>query len=347
MAIPAQDVQNLFTKKLIDVYNERNTPTEFLRSFFDEEVSMTKEVSIAVKRGTESIAVDVQRHSDGNMVTFNKSTEKIFIPPYYHQYMVANEHRLYDTVIGSGSAPAFAQLTRELAEDMVDMRSTIERRIELQCAQVLETGIVTLSNGDNIDYKRKAGSLVDLGAGNYWTTGTNDPREAFKAAGTFLRKEGKAAGGTFNAIVGSDVLNVMLNNDTFQSVGDVRRIDLGAIAQPQRNAVGASFHGQISAGSYNFNIWTYEQYYTDSNGNQQEYLSPKKVIVLPEMPRFKLAFGAVPQLIENGNVAQQGAYLIQEFMDKRRTAHEYHIKSAPLAVPVAVDQIYTFQPIAS
>jgi hypothetical protein len=260
--------------------------------------------------------------------------------------MVANEHRLYDAVIGSGSAPAFAQLTQELAEDMVDLRATIERSYEKQCAQVLETGIVTLATGDNIDFKRKAGSLVDLGSGNYWSTSTVDPRTAFKAAGTFLRKEGKAAGGTFNAIVGSDVLNVMLNNPIFQSVGDVRRIDLGFIQPPQRNAVGASLHGQISAGSYNFNIWSYEQYYTDSNGVQQEYLSPKKVIVIPESPMFKLGFGAVPQLIENGGIPQQGAYLVQEFMDQRRTAHEFHIKSAGIAIPVAVDQIYTFQAVA-
>lgn len=346
MAIPAQDVQNLFTKKLIAVYKEKNTPTEFLRSFFPAEESMTKEISIGVRRGTESVAVDVRRHSDGNLVTFNKSTEKIFVPPYYHQYLVANDHRLYDTVISSGSAPAFAQLTAELAEDVVAMRQTIERSYEKQCAEVLTSGIVTLANGDNIDFKRKAGSLVDLGGGNYWTTSSVDPRAAFKAAGEFLRKEGKAVGAVFNAIVGSDVLNVMINNDTFQKVQDLRRVDLGTVAMPQRNAVGASLHGQISAGSYIFNIWTYEQYYTDSNGVQQQYLDPKKVVVLPETPMFKLGFGAVPQLIEGGNIPQRGAYLVQEFFDQRRTAHEIHIKSAGIAIPVAVDQIYTFKAIA-
>jgi hypothetical protein len=347
MAIPAQDVQNLFTKKLIAIYKEKNTPTEFLRSFFPAEEAMTKEISIGVRRGTEYVAVDVRRHSDGNLVTFNKSTEKIFVPPYYHQYLVANDHRLYDTVISSGSAPAFAQLAAELAEDVVTMRQTIERSYEKQCAEVLTTGIVTLANGDNIDFKRKAGSLVDLvSAGGYWTTNSVDPRAAFKAAGEFLRKEGKAAGAVFNAIVGSDVLNVMLNNTTFQGVQDMRRIDLGTILMPQRNAVGASLHGQISAGSYLFNIWTYEQYYTDSNGVQQEYMDPKKVVVIPEAPMFKLGFGAVPQLIEGGNIPQRGAYLVQEFFDQRRTAHEIHIKSAGIAIPVAVDQIYTFKAIA-
>ena len=346
MAIPVQDVQNLFTKKLIAIYKEKTTPTEFLRSFFPAEESMTKEISIGVRRGTESVAIDVKRHSDGNLVTFDKSTEKIWVPPMYHQYLVANDHRLYDTVISSGSAPAFAQLAAELAEDVVTMRQTIERSYEKQCAEVLTTGIVTLANGDNIDFKRKAGSLVDLGSGNYWSTTTVDPRTALQAAGTFLRKEGKALGGVFNVIVGSEVLNVMINNPIFQNVQDMRRIDLGTIAMPQRNSVGAALHGQVSAGSYLFNIWTYEQYYTDSAGVQQQYIDPKKVIVLPENPMFKLGFAAVPQLIEGGNIPQRGAYLVQEFFDQRRTAHEVHIKSAGIAIPVAVDQIYTFKALA-
>ena len=63
-------------------------------------------------------------------------------------------------------------------------------------------------------------------------------------------------------------------------------------------------------------------------------------------PNFNLTFGAVPQLIENGSVPQKGAFLIQDFIDQRATAHEVNIKSAGVAIPVAVDQIYTGQPVA-
>ena len=347
MAIPLNDVQASFTKQLIELYKEDIPTTQFLRSFFKTSVSMTKEVSIGVRRGTESVAVDVKRHSDGNLVTFDKATEKIFVPPFYDQYLVANNHRLYDAVIGSGSAPAFAQMALELASDTVELRKTIERSIEKQCAEVLTTGIVTLANGDNIDFKRKAGSLVDLvSAGGYWTSNSVDPRAAIKAAAQFLRKDGKAMGGTFNMIMGSDVLDVMLNNTIFQNVGDIKNIDLGLVSMPQRNAEGAALHGQISAGSYKFNIWSYEQYYLDSNGVQQQYLDPKKVIVLPESPMFNLAFAAVPQLIMGGRIPQIGEYLVEEFFDQRRTAHEIHVKSAPVAIPTAVDQIYTFKAIA-
>ena len=76
MAIPAVDGRALFTKKTVQVYKEQISVKSFLRSFFTEVESLTKEVSIFVRRGTDKVAVDVSRHSDGNMNKFTSSTEK-------------------------------------------------------------------------------------------------------------------------------------------------------------------------------------------------------------------------------------------------------------------------------
>jgi hypothetical protein len=68
---------------------------------------------------------------------------------------------------------------------------------------------------------------------------------------------------------------------------------------------------------------------------------------LPEAPKFKLGFAAVPRLLKNAdsNVVK-GAYLVGEYQDERNTAHIMDIKSAGVAVPVAVDQIYTMKAVA-
>jgi hypothetical protein len=66
MDISVTDARGLFTKMLIDVYQERIKPTAFLRSFFPSETSPTKEVAIEVERGFEKIAVDVFRGTEGN-----------------------------------------------------------------------------------------------------------------------------------------------------------------------------------------------------------------------------------------------------------------------------------------
>lgn len=346
--IPIQDARALFTKKLIDVYKEKITPMSFLRSFFKVEESLTKEISIEVRRGSERVAVDVTRHTDGNMNTFSNSTEKIFVPPFYYEFLAANDHRLYDVAIGMQSETGFAQLTAELADDLVELQYTIERAYELQCAQVLETGIVQLESNTNIDFKRKAASLVDKGAGSYWATGTVSPYKDLENMCKFIRETGKTRSGIYNAIMGSEALADFLDNTIVKTRADIRNITLDDIKTPQAMAEGGVLHGEVTAGSYKVRIWTYPEGYEDADGNFVDYVNSKKVVMLPDNPRFKLAFGAIPMLLDDApETTQRGAFVVQEFFDRKRTIHEIAIKSAGVAVPVAVDQIATYQVVAS
>lgn len=343
--IPVQDARNVFTKMLLSVYKEKITPMSFLRSFFPAETVMAKEISIQVRRGTEYVAVDVERGTNGNRNTFSKTTEKSIVPPFYWEYLTCNEHKLYDVAIGMQHETAFTQLTNELADDMVVLRDKIERAAELQCAQVLMDGIVTLDADTNIDYKRKAGSLVDLSA-TPWDDNSNNPLDHLKDGAEWLRKNGKAQGGTFNVIMSDDVYSAFQANTNVTNRADIRRFSMDELSTPQKNAVGGVFHGEVSAGSYRFNIWTYPEYYQDSNGVLQPYIHDKKFVILPLKPNFKLSYGLVPQLITDGGIKQSGQYLTQEFIDERASTHEMHIKAAQVAVPVAIDQMYTGQALA-
>jgi len=345
MSISLTDARNLFTKKLIAVYKEKSTPKSFLRSFFQVDEGMTKEVSIEVQRGTEKVAVDVLRGTDGNRNTMSKSTEKLFVPPLYWDYIVANDHRLYDVAIGAQSADAISILASELADEMMMLKDKQERAYELQCSQALTTGIVQLEASTDIDYKRKALSLVDTSGATPWTTGTVDPTAQLLEGCNFLRQVGKSEGATINCIMGDVAFGAFINNTIIKERGDIRSFNLLGIREPQRNSVGASLHGQVACGSYMVNIWTYPEYYDTAAGVSTPYIDPKKVILLPEAPKFKLSFGAVPQLLD-GSAPQKGAYMISEYFDSRKVAHEMHIKSAGVAIPVAVDQIYTRKVIA-
>ena len=349
MAIPVQDAQGLFTKSVIAVYKEKISVTSFLRSFFTVKETMSKNVSVLVRRGFEKVAVDVNRYSDGNRNQMTKSTEKIITPPFYSEYLTANEFELYDRAImalSQGDTTFFTELTQEVAEELMELQKKIERAVELQCAQVFEDGILQLNSGGNIDFKRKAGSKVDKGAGNYWATGTINPYADLEAGCNFIRKEGKSEGFVFDALMGSTALSDFLNNDIVKERADIRNYSMDSIGMAQKNAVGATYHGEVTCGSYRVRLWAYPQYYTDSSGTQVSYLNPKKVVLLPENPEFILTYAAVPQLIEDGQIPQKGAYLIQDFIDRKKVAHEISIKAAPLAVPVAVDRIYTVQVVA-
>ncbi len=346
MNISVTDARALFTKKLIRVYLEQTRVTNFLRSRFAVEETMSKEVSIEVRRGLRKIAVDVMRGTEGNRNTFSNSTEKIFLPPLYHEFLVANDHRLYDVAIGMQSEVAFVELAKQLGVDLFMLQQKIERAIEKQCADVLLTGIITLSNGTNIDFKRKAASLFD-GSATPWSSDTYDPREHLKTGCEFIRSEGQAQGNVFDVIMGSSAKSAFDNNTFIKGQGAYTRIDWLNLTKPLRESTGGTSHGLVSAGDFQCRIWTYGEDYVAANGNKSPYIDAKKIIILPENPDFVLAFAAVPQLIgKDGSVPQKGAYLISEHIDEKAANHEIHIKAAPVAIPVAVDQIYTRQVIA-
>jgi len=255
---------------------------------------------------------------------------------------------LYDRLYGATEIndAIFAAYINSVADKAMELQAKIERAYELMCGQVFETGIVTTNAGStNIDYKRKAASLVDLGGGNYWANSVN-PFTNLEAACTFLRTVGLAEGGVFNAIVGSQALSDLYNNTIFKERQNLFNMALDAVAPPQRNATGAAYHGEISCGAYRVRLWSYPQYYTNSAGVSTPYVNPKKVVVIPENPHFTMSFAAVPQLITPGTAPKAGAFHLSQYPDVRKKSMDIVVESAGLAVPTAVDTIYTLQAVA-
>lgn len=351
------DARRLVNKTLIDVYREATTPTDFLRSLFEVRETSSRLVSIEVQRNSENIAVDVLRGTEGNRNTMDRFTEKVTEPPYYREYLDATQLYFYDQLFGMGDVEmdemTLSEWVQEIMERMQMLQAKIERSIEKQCSEVLQTGIVLLQNGTNIDFKRKAGSLVDLGAGNYWDNSGVDPTDSIISGCNFLRNTGKAMGGDFICIAGQKAQRVLLQNQEFKDKADYRRTPLVQLSIPQRiaDAVGSAFHGEFSAGSWNIMLWTYPQSYqaTANAASQTQYINDRNIILIPMDPRFRLAFGAVPKLIRDTRNAefpefimqQRGAFTIGNYIDERTETHLFDIKSAPIAIPVAVDQIYT------
>lgn len=358
MSISTADIRGVFTKTLIDVYQETIKPTSFLRSFFPSVTVPTKTVSIEVQRMGEKVALDIVRGTEGNRNTFDRSSEKIFEPPLFREYFDMTELDLYDRVLGSqGNAnkPLFTALLNDAAGKLAALQDKIERAKELQCAEVLELGTVTMLYGTKINYRRKAASMVDLGAGQYFTDAI-DPFTKFEAGCVFLRTVGHSGDGTFNAIMGGDALAALLANTKFLTRQNLFNMALDGIIAPAgtRTAEGYTFHGTVTCGSYKVQLFAYPQYYDLKGGTDlvptytpTPYWNPKKVVMMPAKPRFKTAYCAVPRLIgQPGELPVQGEYIIQEFLDERRAKHDIDIQSAPVPIPVAVDMMYTFQAVA-
>lgn len=356
-AINTVDARRLFTKTLIDVYRESTMPTNFLRSFFEPRETSSKEVSIEVQRNSENIAVDVLRGTEGNRNTMDRFSEKVFIPPYYREYFDATQLFFYDQLFGRGDVEmdemTLQDWIQEVMERMQMLQAKIERSVEKQCSEVLQTGIVLLDSTTNINFRRKATSIVDLTGGSYWDDTGVDPIPSIEAGCTFLRQQGKMLDGVVNMILGEKAYTSLLANSDFQQRIDFRRVPIVDLSMPQRldQTAGAAFHGEFSAGAYIIRVWTYPQFYeaTAGAGATTPYINTRNMILLPMQTRFRLAYAAVPKLIRDTRNAefpefimqQRGAYTIGNYIDERTETHVFDIKSAPLAIPVAVDQIYT------
>jgi hypothetical protein len=264
----------------------------------------------------------------------------------------------------------FISLVNEVADRMQTLIDKITRAREYQCAQIFfNQGVVTLSNGVNIDYRRKGStsnpssssnptSISDVAA-DYFAT-NNDPYAVFVKGCDFLRKTGKSGDGTFQAVIGTTGWQDLLNNTKFTDRQKLFQIKLDDVTQPNRSAVGAVYMGTITAGSYKVQLWTYPQFYdqpaADSNGNTQgnplwiptytqvPYVPVNQCVLFPSMPRFKTVCCATPKLIgAPGDVPVQAEYSFMDKIDEWNATHLMAVSSAPLAIPVAVDTIYNFR----
>jgi hypothetical protein len=341
--IPASEARNIFTSKVIAVFKERPQVFSFLRSFFPTEESFDRYISIDVQRGLEKVAVDVIRGSEGNFNKFSLANQKKFDPPYYREWFDVTETDLYNRMLGTGDVDSFvfAAFIENVVSRIEVMRNIIERAYELQCAQVLDSGIVALKSGDNIDFKRQSGSKVDESS-TPWTTGTNNPITTLQLGCDWLRAEGKSQGSIVNAIFGAKAWNALLDNTLFKSRSDIKSFDLASIATGPGSGNGGRPLGRITVGGYEVNCWGYNEGYETASNTFTKYIPEEKVIMLPENPGFKLAFAGVPTVFDiNEAPVTTGAYHLVEELNKYQGVHKMGLKSAGLAIPVAVDKIYT------
>lgn len=340
ITVGVEAAREAVSNAVVAIYNESVSVPGFFRSFFPSSFSGTKKISFDVSRVGEKVAVDIVRGTGTRKNKVTRETLKTLVPPYFSEGSNINELDIYDVAMGTLDPSVLAQLSQEAAKELVENRKMIERAYELQCAQVLLTGIVTLKSGDNIDFKRKADSLKAIY--NDWKTGTNDPLLSFKNGGRFVREQGKAVGNDFIAILGADAYAALTNNATFQKKMDIKQFDLGGINMPAKNSVGGNYVGTLTDGYYRYHLYTYGEVYEDKNGDLKNYMDAKSLVILPTNPNFKLAFAQVPML---GNsvtkISEVGDFWFKDYLDQVNDNHVQEIRSAGCPIPVAVDQIYT------
>lgn len=363
MAISIQDHSSLVSKKIVGKFEEMIPVKAGFSGWFPEETTPTLEVDVEVQRDNDLIAVDVVRFTEGNKNKFSKITEKKYIPPFFKEDYDFQRDQVYMNTIALGvgmeNVQVNAVITRNAFKNVSKNRDKIIRAIRKQQADVLQTGIVTVANGDNVDFKRKAASMVNVSTGGaYWSSAsTAKPLTDIRKGLDFLRNVGQSGGVATNVVMRSAAWEAMLASDEIKNQGPnvIQQIQRININMPQFDGVsGMAFQGQVAAGDFTVNIWTYNEKYTDANGDTQYYLAENLVVMIPDDFQGKTVFGGLPTM----NTAMIGGievdvpavveanYLIRSYSDKKTLSSTIELTSAPLVIPFTIDKIYTMQVLA-
>ena len=359
MSIPIEQHSTTMAKKVVAKFAEDIPVRSGFAGFFPSETTPTLLVDVEVQRDNDTIAVDVQRFTEGNKSKATRSSQHTYEPPFFKEdYDFARDEVYMNTVaFGATNIPnANKAIALNALKNVRKNKKRIERAIRKQMADVLQYGVVTLKNGDSIDYRRKAESMVDLNVNStYWSDPAAKPAEDLGLAMRFLRDTGNVTGSTINAVMRTDAMNAFLGNASIEAILDSRRMDRAKIDMPQFNeATGMAFHGQIAAGDFTLNLWTYNEKYTDANGDTQHYLERENVVILPSDFQGKLIFGGLPYMrkakIGGADAKLPGVmeadYLLRAYDDEKTISSTLELTSAPLVVPFTIDKFYTMKVLA-
>lgn len=355
MEISVTDALALFTNEIIAKFSDHRKPLSFGRAHFTEVETSSKLASLMAQRGLNAIATDVARGSRGNLNVFDKSTQNLFLPPFFNEMINLVELSSYDAlyVEGVNAKITWGRFLDEVTERVSWCMDKIDRRYELQAWQALETGIVVLNNGQNIDYGRQAGSKVNPGAGFYWTESTIDPYTSFERGAEWLNDTGKMQGNTINIIFGSAAWAAYVKNAKVIARNQTFHNNLEVLANRALvDSVGKIFKGATTEGAFNYQYWLYKDFYEIDNGDgnattKVPFMNPKKIIMQPDITNHVLTYCAVPQKIQPGMAPKKGKFLMYTAEDQFRDAEFAGVKSAGLPVLGAIDQVYTEQVLAS
>lgn len=361
MAISIIEHSAALTHKIVSVFDEKIPVRGGFMAWFPRETTASLLVDTRVRRGTRRIAVDVLRFTEGNKTKMTRLTENLYQPPFYREEYDFNRDMIYMNSVALGGVTGSPTVNKMIASNAVkaleENRDSIERAIQKQQSEVLQTGIITLINGDNIDFRRKAASMVDVDTtGDYWSVAaTAKPLDDIAAAGVFLRDVGNSSGNVLNVVMRSSAMNAFFATTQVKEQADIRWIERVNVGMPQfENTTGFTYNGQIGGGDFVINLWTYNEMYEDDNGVSHYYLDNDNVIVLPEDFRGKTVFGGLPTLadVSVGGVSTkqpavvEAEYLLRGYYDEKTISSTLELTSAPIVIPEAVDKIYTMKVLA-
>jgi len=345
------------TRRMLTAYRQTTEVPGFLSGFFTSpprNFHNSEEVEIDILREDEDVAVAVHDITVGPRLNqASEYTNKRIKPPVFKEAGAVSAFELNKRQAGQDpfQDPDFQANAMMAAGDIARrLQAKVRRAVELEAAQVLQTGTCTLTdeNGSavyTIDFKPKTAHFAN--ASGTWAAGANNPLADLEARADLIRQNGRAE--AVRVIMGRAALTGFLANNDVRALLDNRRINLGGLQAPETRGAGGKFHGTISVGQNNLEIWSYTGQYKDpQTGVLTRYMADDKVIVMGD-GRLDLTWGNIPligppdsrvlpYLPRRVSDGERGMDMIMNaWLSDDRENLMVSVSARPLCIPTAID----------
>jgi len=330
------------------------------KNFFSEKVEGELGFKYDFTRNDRAVAIDVKRNEDGQTITLNENSTELYIPPMFKLRYNYSHLDVFKTLMnatnGIVSGDIYRRWVEKTAKAMVIKEQMLQRAEELQRAQALLTGIVTMRNGDDITFHRDAASLVAYNASFGWDVQTNSPEIILKQLINFMISKGAVnSSQEFTVIMGDEAYSAFKHNTVRQGEGDIKD------QQYMKLSTGAPINnltpqGSYAAGNFRCNLWGYSGAYKHPvTGVETNYMDPKSIIVLPQSVPFEMVYCATSAWSGNGTgyekssipIAVKGKRNHYTEKDIKGRSMDYCVDSAFVASLREMDAVGTAQVVAS
>lgn len=299
-------MSDLTTKRLIEAYYQRAVPTAFFAGMFQarpQNFYNSEEIEIDIVRSEEDVSIVIEDLTTGyRMNSQDLYTNKGFKPPIHKEGIPLNATDLLKRMPGNTpfDNPDFrGALIIKMFDGMRKIENKIKRAIELQASQVMQTGVVTLTNEAGtalytLNYAPKATHFPT--AGTSWASATLAQKIAdLTSLSDVIRADGLTD--PDELIVGATVWENLIQTTGFLDRLDARRANLGTITQMSARGNGGLYRGTLEMGNYLYDVFTYAgRYKHPQTGVSTQFMSPGKVIVRASTARMDATFGAIPNI---------------------------------------------------
>ena len=306
------------------------------------DVFATDDVLVEYKDGSKKLAPFVAPRKGGVAILRNGYHMERFTPPFVAPKRALSfddlNKRGFGEALFTKLTPAQRQQTLIL-KDADELSGFITRREELMAAEtLLNNGCIMKHIADDVNKDDEQEIRFYTGEQNpaSFTPSVkwDDPGAHIIAdLGVMVRMLTSKGLRATDLVCSPDVADAIVNNEQIKELLNNRRYEIGSV-EPETLAAGAAIVAKLNIGGRIISVISYDETYTDDNGNDKQYI-PEGKCILTAPACGRTLYGAVTQVEQaDGEFHTYAGKRVPKYLaNAEGNTRSLTISSRPLLIP--------------